>query len=69
MKWRGCLLEESAGKEFVWLKEVMWKKQIDRRSPDSSEAETRQRWREQPGWVGKAHSLGPKVWVWPLWFN
>jgi len=52
----------------VWLKGVMWKKQIDRRSLDSSEAEPTQRWREQPGQDGKAHTLAPKVWVWPVWF-
>lgn len=45
--------EENAGREFVWLKGLMWEKPIYR-SPDSSEAEmeraARMRWESpQPG--------------------
>lgn len=38
--------------EFVWLKGVMWEKPRQQRGRDG---------REQPGWAGRAHSLGPKV--------
>lgn len=45
--------EENAGKEFVWLKGMMWEKPIYR-SPDSSEAEmgegSQDRLVESTGW-------------------